>query len=399
MTAAHARLSPSSAKRWINCPGSVNACANLPNKSSVFADEGKRAHAFSETAGLQGLNAHEVPGIEFEMIPHVQLYLDTLRWDYALAYTLDPNTELRWEQRYALPFLPGEQFGTTDGLLWSAVSRTLKVYDLKYGAGVAVDPVENEQALLYAGGAAYALNLFEGAPFTVEIVIVQPRAMHPDGPVRRWQLHSSELSRRLEDMRVAAERTYDANAPLVPGEWCRFCANSGRCEAQDRLNVARIQDAFGSIETPPPPVRIEGETDGQRIARYLGFFPVVRRWMDAVEAQAFNLAYSGQEVPGHKLVAKVGRRAWAEGVDVAAALRGYNLADDDIFEKKLVSPPKVEALLGKKTFQVFAAATSAVSRNSSGYDLVLETDRRPAIDPKQLEKEQLSGFTAISLDD
>lgn len=398
MTAAHARLSPSSAKRWINCPGSVNACANLPNKSSVFADEGRRAHAFSETAGLQGLYAHEVPGIEPAMIPHVQLYLDTLWWDYAVAYQADPSVEIRWEKRYALPFLPGEQFGTTDGLLWSASQKILRVYDLKYGAGVPVDPEENEQAILYAGGAAYDLRLFEGPSFTVEIIIVQPRAPHEKGPVRRWRLSSADLSRRLEEMRIAAERTYEADAPLVPGEWCRFCAKSGICEAQDRLNVERITAAFGPVDTPPP-VRIEGETDAQRIARYLGFFPVVKRWMDAVELQAFNLAYGGQEIPGRKLVAKRGRRAWTEGVDVAAALRGFDLSDEDIFERSLISPPKAETLLGKKKFSGFVAATGALTQNSSGYDLVPETDSRPAVDAKQLEKEITGAFGAIPVED
>ena len=102
---------------------------------------------------------------------------------------------------------------------------------------------------------------------------------------------------------------------------------------------------------------------------------------------------------GAVLVAKRGRRAWTEGVDVYAALLGFDLTENDIFEKSIVSPSKVEALLGKKKFTGFVAATGALTQNSSGYDLVPATDKRPAVDTKQLEKEQLSGFTAISLDD
>jgi len=47
---AHARLSPSSAETWCNCPGSVNLIAkcNVPDTSSVYADEGTAAHELLE---------------------------------------------------------------------------------------------------------------------------------------------------------------------------------------------------------------------------------------------------------------------------------------------------------------------------------------------------------------
>jgi Protein of unknown function (DUF2800) len=41
---AHAELSPSSAERWMTCPGSVAACRDIPDTSSTHADEGTAAH-------------------------------------------------------------------------------------------------------------------------------------------------------------------------------------------------------------------------------------------------------------------------------------------------------------------------------------------------------------------
>ena len=52
--AAHAKLSPSAASRWINCPGSVALCATLPKPPSTFyADEGTSAHALAEKCILE----------------------------------------------------------------------------------------------------------------------------------------------------------------------------------------------------------------------------------------------------------------------------------------------------------------------------------------------------------
>ena len=44
---AHALLSPSSAYRWMHCPGSVSLCRLFPDESSEYAKEGTLAHAYA----------------------------------------------------------------------------------------------------------------------------------------------------------------------------------------------------------------------------------------------------------------------------------------------------------------------------------------------------------------
>src|SRR5271166_1373525 len=44
----HSPLGPSSSKRWINCPGSVNASVGAADDESVYAAEGTAAHYLSE---------------------------------------------------------------------------------------------------------------------------------------------------------------------------------------------------------------------------------------------------------------------------------------------------------------------------------------------------------------
>ena len=41
MAGTHAKLSPSSAARWMTCPGSVILCEGLEDRSSKAADEAR----------------------------------------------------------------------------------------------------------------------------------------------------------------------------------------------------------------------------------------------------------------------------------------------------------------------------------------------------------------------
>ena len=48
MAGSHSLWSPSAAKRWRNCPGSVVMCDGAPDKPSREAAEGTAYHAISE---------------------------------------------------------------------------------------------------------------------------------------------------------------------------------------------------------------------------------------------------------------------------------------------------------------------------------------------------------------
>ena len=44
---AHAKRSPSSSHRWLECPGSINLCGDLPDIPNEYSAEGTMLHHFT----------------------------------------------------------------------------------------------------------------------------------------------------------------------------------------------------------------------------------------------------------------------------------------------------------------------------------------------------------------
>ena len=208
---AHASLGASSCKRWWNCPGSIRLSEGIPKTSSRYADEGTAAHEVGEMCFKQNRDAAEFIGrfitvhgnkfeVDEEMAEAVQVYVDFVR-EAAKA------GELRIEQKIDLAPLkpPAPMFGTTDAVVLAFTANTgiIKAIDYKHGAGVAVEVEDIDIEGVDHGnkqGRYYALGTWLGLPkdqrdriTTVEVVIVQPRAYHVDGPTRTETLTIAEL--------------------------------------------------------------------------------------------------------------------------------------------------------------------------------------------------------------
>lgn len=325
---AHSELGASSYYRWKACPGSVKLCRTAPVKaSSIYAEEGTQAH---ELAAQILLGEHQIDYTRYDsdMIEAVNVYVNFCSYisntkSFPILKTKENNYVAQYQQivfiekRFDLSkFFPG-LFGTADFVFYNSEIRTLFVVDYKHGAGIPVDVEENTQLMYYGLG---ALNELAVPVAKIVLVIVQPRAYHKDGPIRRWETTPSRMVDFLLELVDDARRTTNPTAPLEVGDHCRFCAASAVCPAQyeKNLNEARSVFQVAPLETEQEPPSELISYDAKKLGDTLRALDRIEAWAKSVRAFAYEEAITGRPPAGFKLVDKRPTRKWkSDEVDQA----------------------------------------------------------------------------------
>jgi hypothetical protein len=380
---AHSILGASSSHRWINCPGSVAMAEAVGTDTTTkYAAEGTVAHEVAEMALRSGLDpvvyvGKRIDGIKVtkEMALAVGVYVDKVR-AMAESYGVEPMLEVQFSLAPLNP--PVDMFGTADCVFPVKERKHIDVLDYKHGQGVVVEAEGNPQLLTYALGTVLEVGW---KPETVTVWIVQPRAVHSDGTVREYTVTWDELVEFRHMLMRHAHACFEEDAPINVGEWCRFCPASAACPAQQEYAVATVQDAFVADAAPTLP-EPEFLTDEQ-IDLVLATAPHITNWFRAVEKYVQGKLVEGEERPGWKLVNKRATRKWQRAdKEVVKQLTGLGLSDEELWEPQvLLSPAKVEKLLRREGVDL---PPDLVSKESSGYNVVPESDPRPQAVPTQL---------------
>lgn len=359
----HSRFGASGAHRWTVCTGSIQAQAGQPNESSEYAAEGTALHAVASQCLEQKQDAAEWIDRKFFYEDHgeqkeieidedqaeaVQTYLDTIRQDQEAR-----GGKLLVETRFQLAHLHPEFFGTCDCCA-IGTDNVLRVYDAKFGRGKIVEPwvqiadtdfAPNIQLGFYALGALRALaRVLETVDVQhVELVVIQPRAWHREGPVRRHLCSRLGLE-SLADELVEKAREAETAPQLIAGDHCTFCTASHSCVALRDLAMETAQMDFDD-GAPPNPVDLSPED----LAHVLDRADVLQTFISAVRARAHALVDSGRiEIPGWGLKTTQGHRKWGDEAATAAALCfDFGLDESSIYSQKLLSPAQVEKKLPK----------------------------------------------------
>jgi len=371
----HSELGASQFERWSACPGSVALSRGLPGTSSPYAAEGTAAHEVAAFCLSHDASPYEQVGntlqvegfsieVTEEMADAIALYLRVIQADYAE----DPERPTRLvEHRFHLKTVHENAYGTADCAQHWAEKKLLRVYDYKYGAGVPVDVTDNGQLKYYGLGSL----LESGLPVDeIELVIVQPRCKHPDGPVRRFRLTALDMLEFAGDLSEAIEATEDPMAPLGAGEHCRWCKAAAICpELAKRATAAAKMD-----------FRPEIKYDPALLAENLRWLPILEGWAKSVREFAYAEANRGNAVPGFKLVDKRANRKWRQDDHTTEIELGkLGFTESDIFKpREIVGPAVIDKLIGKakKNADKQKALELLVKKESSGTTLVPDTDVR-----------------------
>ena len=226
----HARLSASGAKKWLNCPGSIQLEENFEDKPSQFAEEGTNAHALGEakirlaTKEYNRTKYHNaIRNLEIteDMEDYAESYKNYVIERYNSALQKTPDAILMLEQRLDFSKYVPDGFGTGDAVI--IAEGKLEIIDLKYGKGVEVSAVDNPQLRLYALGAYEAFDMLYGFD-TVETTIYQPRLDN----ISSENISVAELLEWGESVKKAAQLANDDSViECVAGKHC----DTGFCKA------------------------------------------------------------------------------------------------------------------------------------------------------------------------
>ncbi len=363
----HSKYSASKAHRWMECPGSVRACAGIVEKPSKYAKEGTAAHSLAEKCLRNNFQDAEVySGQEFdgfevtdEMVDAVNLYVQEVKAMYQIHGGL-----LIVENKFELSHIHPDLSGTNDVCLLTKKGM-LFVWDLKYGKGKSVEAKDNPQLMIYSLGAARKkfVDWVQGK-------IVQPRMAKPIRTAEWEYEHLVEFEVKIANAIRECEKP---DAPLKAGAWCNFCPVAGTCPAlrKDAHEKALIE--FDDVRPIIP--KTETLTDEQ-LEKIMDSSHLMETFLKGVESEALTRAERGVKFKKYKLVEKKGRRKW-ENPEEAELFLKQKYGGEIYSEPKLKSPAQIEKL--DKNAKQFVNDLTIVPINGS--TLVPIADERGTIPP------------------
>lgn len=349
----------STAKRVINCPGSVKLVQQMPPKpSSEHADRGTLLHNVIAELLEYDKSPRQMLGAQYkDQVLTPELLGEKIIPALALLDEVDPERKMEYmvETRVGFSDFLSGVFGSTD-LLGRLGNRAI-VLDWKFGDGVLVGAQDNPQLLFYAAAAMRTEAckwVFEGAT-EIELIIVQP----PE--IRRWVTDKARVVSFEQELAKAVKRAQQDDAPIETGDHCRWCAAKPICPKMNGAVDRAVHQQIVNL-------------DKAQLGDYLAKADMLEDWIKDLRALAFQVLESGGEVPGYKMVAKRGSRQW---VDETKA-RDFMLKAlvEPYKELEVISPAQAEKLLKKIGIEL---PDELVKTVSSGNTLAKGDDPRPAV--------------------
>lgn len=370
----HSIISPSKAKRWINCPFSAKEEAKFPDTTSSYAQEGTDAHSLLEWCLLFNIDPLEV---ETAKINDVEMtFSEEMRECVSMAYEYTKKLERELgakataETRYELTWLHKELSGTCDVTIREPFGELI-IMDYKHGKGVDVKVENNEQLMIYALGALGELHKSGVEIYSnIRLVILQPRT---SSEPKEWNITPKEL--RLwgdKVLKPAAVKAAKGSKSAKVGEWCHWC-KVGAAMKCPKKNAKELE-LFKNESTVPD---VKNLTPNQMAEIYVQL-PRFNAWVENLEKALYSHLIEGNKVEGLKLVEGKSARKWKDE-NVAKETLERLCPDESFYVTKFVTAPQAEKILKKVGGAALASFDDLVEKPQGKPTIASIDDKRPAL--------------------
>lgn len=389
--------------RVSKCNGSVRENADVPNTTSVFAAEGTLLHEIAADCLTFGHEPEDYIGRQMQAdgftfnVGTGTGETDPTCISMALDWFREQPGELFVETLVKLDRWMPEQFGTCDIAIWDAAEGVLTIADWKFGMGVMVETVGNEQLRAYALGFYDTVLVPRGIhPATIRIIIEQPRGTGGQRFYEPWEITLRELLAFGDELAELWIKINDPAAPLCAGAWCdkTFCGAKTRkpkpgdltgCTTYDQFNLDLISSKFEDLDDEI--LELPANPTPERRWFIVKHAKMFEKWLAGLHEASVDAAAAGQPDPGSKLVAgRRGGREWGTGEidEIIAEGLLINALGSGAYTQKVKSPAQAEKDLatrrGKAAHPGAWDVLSRLVRQGDGKPiLVSEDDPRPAL--------------------
>ena len=264
----HSDFAPSSLGRLEKCPGSYSACLGIPSHETDASIRGTELHQAIAQAIREGA---EDPS---SILPDVRP-----AWDFYQSLVREDDISRETEVRVSFKTFSGElYFGTADLVITRADSSIVLV-DWKFGRTI-VPAIGNLQIAAYACAIAQ-----ERRPSRVDGVIFQP--LVSEEPAVWEDIPLEEARDRILSVISSAKRE---DAPLCPGEHCRFCPafQDASCPAI-RTCAKAMGEAVIRQDSPLGESAI-AEASEERLEAWMRAVPMVEAFIGKLKERVLSLA-------------------------------------------------------------------------------------------------------------
>lgn len=389
---------------------------------SVWAIEGDIAHEILQVALENGVRDARTAHLDYSAYclqpldarydgEYTQFYssIDTMLGEVYALLDEFPDAIL-FTERFVDPpseAAPGEAAGYCDIAVYVPSLNRLWIFDYKHGAGVVKAAEGNRQIKQYAAGFVFDPQspLLEVMvdPYSIDhftLVIVQPRAFHPQGEIREVDVGFNDLLGYLIEMDNAIRKAQQPDAELVPDDeqQCRFCDAKVDCPARQSMMLVASHTHFANVRGVIPerlkPLEVLTEED---YAWGSYAFPLLKKYIDEFFERRNELMREGYRIPGFKFVEAEPKREYFDGIPVVErSKRIAEMAEVDettLWTQKFITLTEAEKLIVKAARaraprgQKDQAAEDArkafallLDKKSTGnWTVVPESDPRPAV--------------------
>ena len=310
----HALLPPSSASRWVPCPGSVLMEMMYPENDAdkEKAAEGELAHLACHNM----LKGQPLPdGVTDEMVEGAEIYAQDIQDVLRLCSpAVKPNIEHKlWKGNRVL--FDDNNWGTPDCTLHDIPHFKYYAWDYKFGHRY-VEVMDNWQLLNYC-----ILDLSNEMSGKIQegiechLRIVQPRSYHPSGPIREWVVMSQDLWSYREVLREAAKVALLPDAPCKTNSECRDCRARHACPTLQEAGYLAVDVSGKSMPFDMPP-----EALGRELAVMQKAADLLKARIDGLENEVLGNIKRGVPITGWMTNQGTGRKKWDKPIEEVIAL-------------------------------------------------------------------------------